>query len=555
MNIEELKSGKKSDVYNDVRSLILADPENGTHIVEQFKNTERYQEDFVYRLSVDSAYMIALGVRGRHSEIIAAAPEVIERASALKETRLEAVSWNNLGAAFGSVQKLERAMECFCHVINTEVEGDTLEFSAVAYYNIALLYYNVEGFEKSLSYIEKALEALTSLRDGTGIYEARYVTYLASKLRILCKLREISQVREIYELLLRLPREYVVAESKFSFLVAELYYRFYAANGDGARMAFDELLASIDKRDVVRQFIVMQAFVSLCEEFEYDIGYYKDVLIKVDEFPEIPINVVHVRLYKAVRSYYQRLGDEEKVRQATEKYITYLERLNHDGAEQQRSSLETIEMLMFGDHRTDASTRSVELKLLADEAIKTKNRLQEAYNKLEKISSMDGLTDISSRREFESRFLDMLVHAEKTKQNVAVFMADIDNFKLYNDTYGHLEGDEVLKKVATVFRLTLEEIGGISARFGGEEFIGACVGLSETEYHEAGEKIRRGIRDLRMDHTKTPSGMVTVSVGIAVAKNIGVKRRSDIMRLADETLYDAKNFGKDTVRMRLLELE
>lgn len=478
---------------------------------------------------------------------------MIERASALKETRLEAVNWNNLGAAFGAMQKLERALECFCHVVNTKIEGVSLEFSSVAYYNIALLYYGVDGFDKAIAYIEKAIEALDSLRNGTSFFEIRYVLYEATRLQMLCKFGEIGKARIAYEKIKRTPKEYIVNEAKFAVSVADLYYRFYIENGDGAKKVFEYILSLVDKRDVVRQFIMIQAFVELCEKFGYDIGYYKDVLLRIEDMPEIPSCLLHVKLYKAIRKYYAHIGDEEKHRVATEKYIGYLEQQNHSSSEQQRSSLETIEMLMFGDRRNETSTRNVELKLLANEAIKTKNRLQEAYNRLEKISSMDGLTDISSRREFESRFLDMLVKAEKTNQNVAVFMADIDNFKLYNDTFGHLEGDEVLKSVATVFRLALEEIRGISARFGGEEFIGACIGLSEAECVEVGEKIRKSIRGIGIDHPKSPFGCVTVSVGIAMACNIGVNRRSEIMRLADETLYVAKDSGKDTVRIRVLE--
>lgn len=63
MNVEELKTGKGSDIYDGIRQLILSDPENGISIVDQFKNTERYQGDFVYRLSVDTAFIVALGVR------------------------------------------------------------------------------------------------------------------------------------------------------------------------------------------------------------------------------------------------------------------------------------------------------------------------------------------------------------------------------------------------------------------------------------------------------------------------------------------------------------
>lgn len=87
--------------------------------------------------------------------------------------------------------------------------------------------------------------------------------------------------------------------------------------------------------------------------------------------------------------------------------------------------------------------------------------LQSAYEKLELISSIDSLTQISSRRDFEFRFVNMLENAEKNKNSVSVFMMDIDDFKLFNDTFGHLEGDEVLKSVAGVFSRELDVVGGL----------------------------------------------------------------------------------------------
>lgn len=187
--------------------------------------------------------------------------------------------------------------------------------------------------------------------------------------------------------------------------------------------------------------------------------------------------------------------------------------------------------------------------------LETQNQLKAANKRLAHISSIDGLTQISSRRDFENKFMELLSLAKSENSDILVLMLDIDNFKLYNDTYGHLEGDEALKKVANVFREHMDEIGGLSARFGGEEFVGACIGVDYEESKELAERIRRDVDELGIENRKAPLGHLTISVGGAVAKGNDINGRSDILRLADDSLYYAKNTGKNKIFINYLERE
>lgn len=177
---------------------------------------------------------------------------------------------------------------------------------------------------------------------------------------------------------------------------------------------------------------------------------------------------------------------------------------------------------------------------------KIQKELEEANAILEQISSMDGLTQISSRRDFEEKFKEMLANAIQSQKSVTVFMLDIDYFKMYNDTYGHFEGDKILKQVAKIFRSNLDAIDGLSARFGGEEFIGAAIGLSLEEVESISKKICDDISKDRVEHSVVPLGYVTASVGAATTNDVSMEIRSDLMRHADECLYSAKSSGKNT---------
>lgn len=183
----------------------------------------------------------------------------------------------------------------------------------------------------------------------------------------------------------------------------------------------------------------------------------------------------------------------------------------------------------------------------------TQVKLEHVNHKLKILSSLDGLTQISNRRDFEMKILNYLDRAKKHGVSISLFMFDIDNFKLFNDSYGHLEGDEALKSIAMIIRKNFERAGGISARFGGEEFIGACLNLSETQSLALGERIRVEVLELRIENKRAPLGVLGISVGIAHSKTQEELKKSTLMRWADISLYNAKRTGKNKVVLKLVQ--
>lgn len=177
--------------------------------------------------------------------------------------------------------------------------------------------------------------------------------------------------------------------------------------------------------------------------------------------------------------------------------------------------------------------------------LETQAELRKANDKLEALSALDGLTRISNRRDFENKILKLISNAEEEKKTVSVIMVDIDNFKLYNDNYGHLAGDEALKIVAKVIRENLDMVEGLSARFGGEEFVCACSGLSIAEARTLGEKLCKDVYAKQIEHIKVPNGIMSISVGVAFTDKATVDLKSELMKQADVSLYEAKNTGKN----------
>lgn len=184
---------------------------------------------------------------------------------------------------------------------------------------------------------------------------------------------------------------------------------------------------------------------------------------------------------------------------------------------------------------------------------KTQNELEEVNHKLEALSYLDGLTQISNRRDFEKKILGYLQKSREQGISLSLFMFDIDYFKYFNDSYGHLEGDNALKTVATIIQKHFSEAGGISARFGGEEFIAACLGLDKEESILLGNKIREDVFAQDILNEKAPLKKLSISIGISYYNGLEELKKSFVMRWADVSLYQAKQDGKNRVVLKTIK--
>lgn len=172
-------------------------------------------------------------------------------------------------------------------------------------------------------------------------------------------------------------------------------------------------------------------------------------------------------------------------------------------------------------------------------------RLEET---LRTLSATDGLTGLANRRSFDETIESEWRRAQRVGYSLAIIMADIDDFKGFNDTYGHLEGDECLKKVALTFKTAVRRAGDLAARFGGEEFV---LLLPMTRANEAGqiaEEIRLRIAALKMTPKVTNENVfVTISIGVAAAAPRQEVSADGLIMMADQALYQAKREGKNRV--------
>lgn len=170
--------------------------------------------------------------------------------------------------------------------------------------------------------------------------------------------------------------------------------------------------------------------------------------------------------------------------------------------------------------------------------------LREQYE-TSKQRDTDDLTGIPNRRSFNVRF-DEYTHGENKSLSGAIMM-DIDDFKIYNDLYGHLKGDEVLAKIGQVLQSVSEKYGVFIARYGGEEFVAIITYMNLNNIDKISLAIENGIRALQIpfESKQREQKIVTISIGVAYA---GYEETAmDILNKADNALYKAKNAGKNRI--------
>jgi diguanylate cyclase (GGDEF)-like protein len=171
--------------------------------------------------------------------------------------------------------------------------------------------------------------------------------------------------------------------------------------------------------------------------------------------------------------------------------------------------------------------------------------LERLNEELFAMSRRDPLTRLGNRLRLWEDLDALSARAERYGHGYCAILLDIDHFKLYNDTHGHLAGDEVLKKVADVMARTVRK-GDTVYRYGGEEFLAILPGQSLQPAAQAAERLRRGVEGLRISHeTRTPPNVVTISLGLAALLPGEDKSPEELLGEADEALYRAKEAGRN----------
>ena len=211
-----------------------------------------------------------------------------------------------------------------------------------------------------------------------------------------------------------------------------------------------------------------------------------------------------------------------------------------------RLRTEQAEQAQLRDEITSANQR------LEEKVLERTAELEAANRRLETLSSTDGLTGLANRRTFDLAWDAEWQRASRQGLPLAIAMVDVDQFKAYNDHYGHQSGDLCLKILAQTLGSMAQRPGELAARYGGEEFVVILPGLSGAEAYAAMERIRAAVQAQGLPHAKaTVAGVVTISVGVASRVPRQGESSASLVQEADVAMYQAKEKGRNQIMLSI----
>jgi two-component system, chemotaxis family, response regulator WspR len=218
---------------------------------------------------------------------------------------------------------------------------------------------------------------------------------------------------------------------------------------------------------------------------------------------------------------------------------------------------EKIELLA----RIRAHAKSYLVQKERDDAFKTMENMQEQLSainnelahsnrELKRLSSMDGLTGLANRRQFDETLEQEWQRAVRTELPLSLLFADIDYFKRYNDSYGHQAGDDCLKQVAASLQKTVHRPADLVSRYGGEEFVMILPDTTSEGALAVAEKMLKNIDNLKIPHKNSDAAdHVTLSIGVATLCPQEGSNTDELVEAADKMLYKAKENGRNCIEV------
>ncbi|WLI90321.1 diguanylate cyclase [Massilia sp. R2A-15] len=177
----------------------------------------------------------------------------------------------------------------------------------------------------------------------------------------------------------------------------------------------------------------------------------------------------------------------------------------------------------------------------------SQRNLADANIELQKLAALDSLTGIANRRRFDEVMRAEWQRGQREKKPLSLIMCDLDCFKVYNDSFGHLAGDLCLKKAAAVLTEHLKRPADVVARFGGEEFAIVLPATGPEGALLIANACRDHLERLSIDNPQAPGGLVTMSLGVATIVPSKASSPEALIEKADKALYAAKNDGRNRV--------
>jgi diguanylate cyclase (GGDEF)-like protein/PAS domain S-box-containing protein len=206
-------------------------------------------------------------------------------------------------------------------------------------------------------------------------------------------------------------------------------------------------------------------------------------------------------------------------------------------------------LVLYRDPETDAPASFINVVRDISSRKAAEDKLSKALNAAESLASIDALTGVANRRSFDEFLENEWLRGVRSRSDVSLLLADVDHFKLYNDKYGHVTGDNCLKEIAETIRTVVQRSTDLLARYGGEEFVVVLPDTDSAGAQMIADQIRRAVELRQIHHEGAQHRVVTLSVGCATMLPQLELPCTRLVERADHALYLAKSEGRNCIRV------
>ena len=421
----------------------------------------------------------------------------------LERYESQAMIFNNIGEIYRELGDYERALESYGKCLDITEKNGYERVGMYATANIGVTDYETKNYQAAIYFLEKSLTTSKKLKNQIiEGYSTRYLGLLH------LEMGNYDEANRFFKDAMKVFQESNETNSQARIFkdLAQLEYN---------NKNFDKTLEYLNEAkkllDTIQDNRLMILIYDLFSKVYEDLG----VCSKACEFSRKSIDL--------------RYEKEEQEKEHRLKSIDF--QVNTWDALKESENYQRI------NKKLQEKTESLE---------KVTKELQKINKEVKALSDMDGLTRIANRIKLDDYAQEICSKGFKSKCEITMMIIDIDNFKEYNDFYGHLIGDEALKKLARILEKSIDGKEGLVARFGGDEFVIIIYNCSIEEAKDVARYITKTLKSRKIRHEKSDvAPYLTVSVGIISKVPQRKTTYALLMDFADQALYQAKEKGKN----------
>lgn len=424
--------------------------------------------------------------------------------------------YNIMGVIYNSKRDSLHALDWYLDAIDIIIKNDdTLTLSNI-YNNIGCIYDDLQDYASAIEYFKKALELVEDKNNEA------YSLEVINLALMYCEIGEWDKVEYYYNCLRDVKKEYVLYANEIHLAVIRILIAYHNEDIEGVRTQLKLILARIEKEElstnnfdeIVNSLpkIIDVRFANEISELLKLLNKAADVRQLLDS--QITLVDVSIRLNELI-------GNEDEVVRLSKKYY-------------QLSNLKNTE-------RSKMAIDGINLKLQMREMVLEHQRMEEQSMKYRQQAQRDNLTGLYNRSIFKERIETLFKNAVSLHQNIGVVIVDINDFKQFNDCYGHIKGDNCIRDISSIMlRLMDEHLYFL--RYGGDEFLGFFYNLDELTIKSMIHLIASEVRALNIEHKTTtyPIKICDVTQGAYIAIPRSTDTLYDFIAKADDQLYKGK---------------